>query len=56
MEDENLIERVRKYTFIYEPTEKGHADIRLLKNARREISRRSEILVSIIYFQLSFDT
>jgi len=50
MEDEILIECVRKYTFIYDPTEKGHADMRLLKNAWEEVARQWEVLVSIIYF------
>jgi len=39
MEDKILIECVRKYAFIYDPTEKGHADMRLLKNAWEEVSK-----------------
>ncbi|CAI6371940.1 unnamed protein product [Macrosiphum euphorbiae] len=39
MEDEILIECVRKYAFIYDPTEKGHADMRLLKNAWEEVAK-----------------
>ncbi|KAL4121485.1 hypothetical protein QTP88_013992 [Uroleucon formosanum] len=44
MEDEILIECVRKYTFIYDPTEKGHADMRLLKNTWEEVAKW-EVLV-----------
>lgn len=39
MEDEILIECVRKYTFIYDVTDKGHADMRLLKNTWEEIAK-----------------
>jgi len=39
MDDEILIECIRKYTFIYDPTEKGHDDMRLLKNAWEEVAK-----------------
>lgn len=39
MEDEILIECVRKYTFIYDVTDRGHADMRLLKNAWEKIAK-----------------
>lgn len=39
MEDELLIDCIRRYTFIYDPTEKGHADLRLLRNAWEEIAK-----------------
>lgn len=39
MEDEILIECVRKYNFIYDPIDKRHSDMRALRNAWEEISK-----------------